>query len=161
MLQRPKIVVIGSLNVDKTLRVPPIPAPGETITATAAFTCLGGKGANQALAAARAGGDVTLIGCVGEDDFGTRYIEHLRREGIHTGAILKAGPSTGWAFITVDDVGENCIVVSPGANHALTSAHVKEHAAIIRPAAALLLQLECPLPSVLHGSASPPRRGSR
>lgn len=62
MPQHPKIVVIGSLNVDHTLRVPHIPAPGETLTATAAFTCLGGKGANQALAAARAGGDVTLIG---------------------------------------------------------------------------------------------------
>lgn len=161
MPQRPKIVVIGSLNVDHTLRVPHIPAPGETITATAAFTCLGGKGANQALAAARAGGDVTLIGCVGEDDFGTRYIEHLRSEGIHTAAILKAGPSTGCAFITVDDAGENSIVVSPGANHALTPIHVDEHAALIRSAAALLLQLECPLPPCFTQSASPPQRESR
>jgi hypothetical protein len=114
MLQRPKIVVIGSLNVDHTLRVPHIPGPGETRTATAAFTCQGGKGANQALAAARAGGDVTLIGCVGEDDFGTRYIDHLRSEGIHTGAVMRAGPSTGCAFITVDHAGENSIVASPG-----------------------------------------------
>ena len=150
MPQPPKIVVIGSLNVDHTLRVPHIPTPGETLTATAAFTCFGGKGANQALAAARAGGDVTLIGCVGEDDAGTRYIEHLRSEGIHTGAIMKAGPSTGCAFITVDDSGENSIVVSPGANHALMPIHVDEHAALIRSAAALLLQLECPLPTVLH-----------
>jgi ribokinase len=72
MSQSPKIVVIGSLNMDHTLRVPHIPAPGETLTATAAFTCFGGKGANQALAAARAGGDVALFGCVGEDDFGAR-----------------------------------------------------------------------------------------
>ena len=150
MHRPPKIVVIGSLNVDHTLRVPHIPAPGETLTATAAFMCLGGKGANQALAAARAGGDVTLIGSVGEDDAGTRYIEHLRSEGIHTGAIMKAGPSTGCAFITVDDAGENSIVVSPGANHALMPIHVEEHAALIRSAAALLLQLECPLPTVLH-----------
>jgi sugar/nucleoside kinase (ribokinase family) len=111
---------------------------------------VGGKGANQPLAAARAGGDVTLIGCVGEDDAGTRCIEHLRSEGIHTGAIMKAGPSTGCAFITVDDAGENSIVVSPGANHALMPIHVDEHAALIRSAAALLLQLECPLPTVLH-----------
>jgi ribokinase len=150
MPRPPKIVVIGSLNVDHTLRVPHIPAPGETLTAAAAFTCFGGKGANQALAAARAGGDVTLIGCVGEDDAGTRCIEHLRSEGIHTGAIMKAGPSTGCAFITVDDAGENSIVVSPGANHALMPIHVDEHAALIRSAAALLLQLECPLPTVLH-----------
>jgi ribokinase len=87
---------------------------------------------------------------VGEDDAGTRYIEHLRSEGIHTGAIMKAGPSTGCAFITVDDSGENSIVVSPGANHALMPIHVDEHAALIRSAAALLLQLECPLPTVLH-----------
>ena len=149
-LQRPKIVVIGSLNVDHTLRVSHIPAPGETLTATAAFMSLGGKGANQALAAARAGGDVTLIGCVGDDDFGTRCIEHLRREGIHIGAIMKDGPSTSCAFITVDDAGENSIVVSPGANHALMPMHVEEHAALIRSTAALLLQLECPLPTVLH-----------
>jgi ribokinase len=150
MLQPPKIVVVGSLNVDHTLRVPHIPAPGETLTASASFTCFGGKGANQALAAARAGGDVTLIGCVGEDDFGARYIEHLRSEGIHTGAIVKAGPSTGCAFITVEDSGENSIVVSPGANHALRPLHVEEHAALIRSAAGLLLQLECPLPGVLR-----------
>ena len=150
MLPHPQIVVIGSMNVDHTLRVPHIPAAGETITATATFTCLGGKGATQSLAGARAGGDVTLIGCVGEDDFGTRYIEHLRSEGIHTGAIMKAGQSTGCAFIPVDDTGENSIVVSPGANHALTPTHVEEHAALIRSAAALLLQLECPLPTVLH-----------
>ena len=150
MPQHPKIVIIGSMNVDHTLRVPHIPAAGETITTTATFTFLGGKGANQALAAARAGGDVTLIGCVGEDDFGTRYIEHLCSEGIHTGGIMKAGPSTGCAFITVDDAGENRIVVSPGANHALMPLHVEEHAALIRSAAALLLQLECPLPTVRH-----------
>ena len=150
MLQRPKIVVIGSLNVDHTLRVPHIPAPGETLTASGSFICLGGKGANQALAAARAGGDVALIGCVGEDDFGTRYIEHLRSEGIRTDAIVKVGPSTGCAFITVDASGENSIVVSPGANHSLTHVHVEEHAAAIRSAAALLLQLECPLPTVLR-----------
>ncbi len=114
MSQHAKIVVIGSLNVDHTLRVPHITEPGETLTATAAFTCLRGKGANQALAATRAGEDVTLIGCMGEDDFCTRYIGRLRSEGIHTGAIMKAVPSTGCAFISVDDTGENSIVVSPG-----------------------------------------------
>ena len=149
MLPHPKVVVVGSLNVDHTLRVPHIPHPGETLTASASFTCLGGKGANQALAAARAGADITLIGCVGGDDFGTRHIAHLRGEGIHTGAIRRAGPATGCAFITVDDAGENCIVVSPGANHALTPTHLEEHAALIRSSAALLLQLECPLPTVL------------
>jgi ribokinase len=147
---RPKIVVIGSLNIDHTLRVPRIPAPGETLTASSAFMCFGGKGANQAVAAARAGGDVTLIGCVGDDDFGSRYIEHLLAEGIHTDAIKKAPATTGSAFITVDDAGENSIVVNPGANHALQPHHLDVHAAVIRAASVLLLQLECPLPSVLH-----------
>jgi sugar/nucleoside kinase (ribokinase family) len=107
------------------------------------------KGANQALAAARAGGDVRLIGCVGEYDFGTRYIEHLHTEGIHPGAIMKTGPSTGCAFITFDEGGEKT-VVSPGANHCLTPLHIVGHATLIRSAAALLLRLECPLPTVLH-----------
>jgi ribokinase len=74
----------------------------------------------------------------------------LRSEGIHTGAIKKAGPATGCAFITVDDAGENSIVVSPGANHALMPVQIDEHAALIRTAAAILLQLECPLPTVLR-----------
>jgi ribokinase len=150
MNNRPKIVVIGSLNVDHTLRVPHLPAPGETLTASDSFTCLGGKGGNQALAAARAGGDVTLIGCVGEDDSGTRYIEHLRNEGIYTGAIISAGASTGCAFITVEDSGANSIIVSPGANQYLTPLHVEKHGALVRSAGALLLQLECPLPVVLR-----------
>ena len=147
------IAVVGSLNVDHTLRVPRIPAPGETITASDASTCFGGKGANQAVAAARAGGDVTLIGCVGDDNDGTRYIALLRSEGIHTRAITKAAMPTGSAFITVDDTGENCIVVSPGANHALQPHHLDACAEIIRTASALLLQLECPLPAVLHAAA--------
>lgn len=153
MNPRPKIVVVGSLNVDHTLRVPRRPAPGETLTASGAFTCFGGKGANQSLAAARAGGDVTLIGCVGDDDFGARYLQYLRSEGIHTGAITKASVPTGSAFILVDDAGENSIVFNPGANHALRPHHLDDQATTIRAAAALLLQLECPLPTVLHAAS--------
>ena len=74
MASAPSIVVVGSLNVDHTLRVPHIAAPGETLTSSSMLTCFGGKGANQAVAAARAGGRVAMIGCVGLDDFGTRYI---------------------------------------------------------------------------------------
>jgi ribokinase len=150
MSERPKIVVVGSLNVDHTLKVPRIPAPGQTIMASGALTSFGGKGANQALAAARAGGDVALIGCVGDDDFGGRYIQHLRAEGIAVEGIVKATVPTGSAFITVDDAGENAIVVNPGANAALEPHHLDTHAAIIRSAAALLLQFECPLPTVCH-----------
>ncbi|MES2598390.1 MAG: ribokinase [Verrucomicrobiota bacterium] len=148
----PKIVVVGSLNVDHTLRVPRIPAPGETLTASRMLTCFGGKGANQAVAAARAGGSVAMIGCVGVDDFGTRYIEHLKSEGIDTSGILRSETPTGSAFIAVDDRGENSIIVNPGANHVITPEDIEKHAELIRSADALLLQLECQL-SVVRRAA--------
>jgi ribokinase len=148
MTSAPSIVVVGSLNVDHTLRVPRIPAPGETLTSSSMLTCFGGKGANQAVAAARAGGRVAMIGCVGVDDFGTRYIEALKAEGIDTSGVLRSETPTGSAFIAVDDAGENSIIVNPGANHAITVADLEKHAELIRRADALLLQLECPLPVV-------------
>jgi ribokinase len=146
--KRPSIVVVGSLNVDHTLRVPRIPAPSETLTSSSMLTCFGGKGANQAVAAARAGGRVAMIGCVGVDDFGTRYIEALKAEGIDTSGVLRSETPTGSAFIAVDDAGENSIIVNPGANHATTPADIENQAERIRAADALLLQLECPLPVV-------------
>lgn len=142
---RPRIAVVGSLNVDHTLSVPHIPAPGETLTASGMLTCLGGKGANQAVAAARAGGAVSMIGCVGEDDFGTRYIEALQKEGIDTTGVLRSAMPTGSAFIAVDDHGENSIIVNAGANHAIAPEDLERHAGLIRGAEVLLLQLECPL----------------
>jgi ribokinase len=144
----PKVVVVGALNIDYTLRVPRIPAPGETLTARSMFSCLGGKGANQAIAAARAGARAALIGCVGEDESGTRYIEALKKEGIDTRGMQRSSTPTGVAFIVVDDAGENSIIVNLGANHEVTKAQVERHAALIREADALLLQLECPLPVV-------------
>lgn len=144
-VQRPKIVVVGSLNVDHTLRVPHIPAPGETLAASGMLTCFGGKGANQAVAAVRAGGAVSMIGCVGQDDFGARYMEALNSEGIDTTGVLRSGMPTGSAFIAVDDRGENSIIVNAGANHAITTEDVEKYAGLIRGADALLLQLECPL----------------
>jgi ribokinase len=143
--KRPRIVVVGSLNVDHTLRVPHIPAPGETLAASGMLTCFGGKGANQAVAAARAGGAVSIIGCVGLDDFGARYLEALESEGIDTTGVLRSAMPTGSAFIAVDDHGENSIIVNAGANHAITPEDVEKHAGLIRGADALLLQLECPL----------------
>ncbi|WP_395737713.1 ribokinase [Prosthecobacter sp.] len=147
-MQRPKIVVVGSLNVDHTLRVPRIPAPGETLSASGMLTCFGGKGANQAVAAARAGGAVCMIGCVGQDDFGTRYVEYLHSEGIDTTGIIRSAAPTGSAFIAVDDRGENSIIVNAGANHAITLKDIENQAELIRGADAVLLQLECPLPVV-------------
>ena len=144
-MQRPRIVVVGSLNVDSTFRVPRIPAPGETLTASGMLTCFGGKGANQAVAAARAGGHVSLIGCIGSDDPGRRYLEHLAAEQIDTAGIVRRDAATGSAMIAVDDQGENCIIVNPGANHALTVGQIEQQAQRIQEAEVLLLQLECPL----------------
>jgi len=153
MQPQPRIVVVGSLNVDYTLRVPRIPEPGETLTASLMLTCFGGKGANQAVAAARAGSSVSLIGCVGKDEAGRRYVEALQSEGIDTSGILSSDLPTGSAFIAVDDAGENTIIVNPGANHFMDDAHLESHAHLIRSADALLLQLECPL-GVVRRAAS-------
>lgn len=153
MKQAPRIVVVGSLNVDQTLRVPRIPAPGETLLARGALTCFGGKGANQAVAAARAGGRVRMIGCVGDDDHGVRYQERLVAEGIDPAGVITAQSTpTGSAFITVDDAGENTIVVHSGANHELSEEHVDELSSHFEGAAAVLLQLECPLPAVVRAA---------
>lgn len=144
----PVIGVVGSLNVDYTFRVSRIPAPGETLTACGLMKCFGGKGANQAIAAARAGARVRFIGCVGEDEHGTRYLEHLRTEAIDTAGIRRVAEPTGSAYIAVDDAGENSIIVNPGANYTLTPSQIDTHAALIGSVRALLLQLECPLAAV-------------
>jgi ribokinase len=153
------ITVVGSLNVDHTLRVPRLPAPGETLTSRGLHTCFGGKGANQAVAAARAGARVRFLGCVGDDDHGTRYVEHLRAEGIDTTGISRAAEPTGSAFIALDDAGENAIIVNPGANHALTPQQIDAHADLIASARALLLQLECPLAAVQRAAQIARRAG--
>ena len=149
---RPKIVVVGSLNVDHTFRVPRIPAPGETLTSSSAMLCLGGKGANQAVAAARAGGEVSLVGAVGWDDFGSRYLAHLQEEGIDITRVHRCDAPTGSAFIAVDDAGENCIIVNPGANHEITAAYINGCRTILESSDVLLLQLECPLPAVARAA---------
>ncbi len=89
-----------------------------------------------------------MIGGVGVDDFGARYLEALKAEGIDTSGVLRSETPTGSAFIAVDDAGENSIIVNPGANHVITVADIEKHAELIRRADALLLQLECPLPVV-------------
>jgi len=149
MISEPTVLVVGSLNVDHTFRVRHIPAPGETLTAAEAFTCFGGKGANQAIAAVRAGACVEMIGCVGDDDSGNAYRDHLIAEGIDTNNVVATSDTaTGSAFITVDDSGENAIVVHPGANRALIPEMIEAAVPAFSDADVLLLQLECPLPAV-------------
>jgi ribokinase len=145
------IAVVGSLNVDILADVQRLPRPGETVVATQLTRRFGGKGANQALAAARQGARVTMIGCVGDDPEGRTYMDQLRREGITVSTMKTArATSTGTAFITVAaDNAENQIIVYPGANGQLTAAAVRNQRSRIAVASALLVQFEIPLEAVL------------
>ena len=142
------LTVIGSLNVDYLASVERLPRPGETRTASALEVRFGGKGANQAVAAARQGAKVRLIGCVGQDAEGRAYLPRLRREGIDVRWVRRVrGKPTGRAFIALDGQGENFIVVASGANHALRPSHLC--AAQFRGAALLLVQMEVPVATVV------------
>lgn len=142
----PRICVLGSVNLDLVIQTPRFPQPGETVLGGPFETFAGGKGANQAVAAARLGAQVNFLGCVGDDDGGRLARSAFEDAGVDcTGLDTRAGMHTGIGVITVNPEGENHIVVAPGANHAMDAAWVAEHAATIRAAQALLLQLEVPL----------------
>src|SRR5881628_3393525 len=112
------IVVIGSINMDLVCRTPHMPVGGETILGSDFVTVPGGKGANQAVAAAKLGGDVHMVGRVGDDDFGRRLLNGLQKHNVRTDhVIVSEGVASGTAMILVDRKGENSIVVAPGANH--------------------------------------------
>ncbi len=148
-----RITVLGSLNMDLVIRAPRHPRPGETLTGGAFRTFPGGKGANQAVAAARAGGQVTMIGAVGQDAFGDALVAGLRADGVDTSCVGRSREATGVALITVSASGENTIVIAPGANGTLTPETVAAHAQQIATADVLLLQLEAPLPVVEAAAA--------
>ncbi|HJU49453.1 MAG TPA: ribokinase [Pseudogulbenkiania sp.] len=144
----PKIVVIGSINMDLVALCPRFPAPGETLIGERFFTCHGGKGANQAVAARRLGAEVMLVGRVGDDGFGRELLAGLQQEGVDTRHVaVTSGVASGVATITVSG-GENAIVVVPGANHALSPDDVRQAEADIAAADVLLTQLEIPLATV-------------
>ena len=148
-MSAPRIVVVGSSNTDMVVKSERIPVPGETVVGGEFVMAAGGKGANQAVAAARLGAEVTFVAKVGDDLFGNQAVEGYRREGILTDWILKDPHShTGVALILVDAQGENSISVASGANHALTPEDVRLAAERIRAADVLLLQLETPLDTV-------------
>ena len=138
-------VVVGSCIVDFCVSVPRLPEPGETVLADSVTRSLGGKGANQATALRRLGGEVAIVACVGCDDFGEAFLDFFRQEGIETG-FLHRDPSapTGMAFPMVLPGGGNAIVAAPSASMRLPEAAVAAAAARIRQAAALLVQLEVP-----------------
>jgi ribokinase len=149
MSQRPLIVVVGSLNADLVSRVAHLPAPGETVSALAYDTYCGGKGGNQACAAAKLGGRVALIGCVGDDEAGRMLTGSLRAAGADvSGVDVVGGVPSGTALVTVDAGGQNQIIVVPGANQALTPDRLGRHRDLLAAAAVVLLQLEVPLETV-------------
>jgi ribokinase len=147
-----QVVVVGSLNMDLVARAPRLPNPGETLIGRWFSTSPGGKGANQAVAAARLGAPTAMIGCVGEDDFGTRLRSGLESDGIDCRAVHSWSGPSGVALIVVGDEGANGIVVVPGANGVLSPADVDRHEALIAAARVVALQLETPLATVAHAA---------
>jgi ribokinase len=146
-----RIVVVGSSNTDLVVRAPTLPAAGQTVLGTSFFRAAGGKGANQAVAAARLGARVTLVARVGRDEFGEASVSNLQREGIDTSfVIMDPDAPSGVALIIVTDEGENAIAVAPGANALLEPEDVDRAAEEIESADILLLQLETPMPTVAH-----------
>jgi ribokinase len=157
----PRILVIGSANVDFTVAVSRLPKPGETVTEGALVVNHGGKGANQAVAARRLGGDVRLIACVGDDDSGRGIAAALARDGVGVAglAVSRAG-ATGTALIIVDADGRNQIAVAPGANRHLTVEHVLARREDFAWAEVVVCQLEVPLETVAAALAEARRHGA-
>jgi len=151
MTNRPQLTVLGSLNMDISVTVPRLPGPGATVVGSAARFTPGGKGANQAVAAARLGAAVRMVGCLGDDEFGRQLLAALRTEGVNVGALrVVPGVPTGLAMISVDQAGENLITVAPGANHQVGPADV---AAAESNRDILVISAEIPAPAIIEALA--------
>lgn len=143
------LIVVGSLNMDLVVRAPRHPRPGETLIGSQFQTFPGGKGANQAVAAARLGAKVRMIGRVGQDAFGDALLQTARQDGVDTTFICRdPNAATGVALITLDQAGQNTIVVASGANMQVSAQDIEQAAAAFEGASLLLMQLECPLEAV-------------
>ena len=151
--QGPLVVVVGSINVDYVMRVPRRPAPGETVSGAVLEIHSGGKGANQAVAAARCGAAVEMVGRVGEDAAGQSRMADLAGEGVSTAHVLPTQKvATGAAFISVTPDGENSIISAPGANGVLSLEDVDAAASVISRAGVVVAQLEVPLAAVARAA---------
>jgi ribokinase len=156
-----KILVLGSSNVDLILRIPRFPKPGETLIGQDLVTAYGGKGANQAIAARRLGGDVTFITKLGNDPFGQSYRKYLIQNGLGARGLLQSSElPTGVALIELTPRGENRIIVSPGANAALSARDLKNFSRVWKDIRVLLTQLEIPLATVRTGLMTARRHGA-
>ena len=157
-----KIIVVGSMNIDMVVKTSHIPAPGETVLGGSFFMNPGGKGANQAVSVARLGGDVTFIGKIGDDIFGKQSAQLFDDEGVDTDGILSQEDSpSGIALITVDDHGENSIVVAPGANAKLLPEDVRQVLDQYPESKILLMQLEIPMQTVDYTARLAHKRGMK
>jgi len=145
------VVVIGSLNMDLVVKVNRKPEWGETLLGSNFFVSPGGKGGNQAYAASKLGASVTMIGCVGDDLFGEQLIKNLKETGTDISCIEKVkAESTGVAMININMVGDNSIIVAPGANNLVTPDFVRKHEDVISKAKVVMIQLEIPIDTVLE-----------
>ncbi len=155
-----EIVVVGSSNTDMVIKSEHLPGPGETVLGGEFFMNPGGKGANQAVAAARLGGQVVFIAKLGDDIFGQEAVQGFRNEGINTDFIaVDPDEPSGVATIMVDDKGENCIAVASGANNTLSPADIDNAMEPIDAADILLMQLETPIPTIEHVAALGSEKG--
>ena len=145
----PRVAVVGSINQDLVVHAIRVPQAGETVVGQSFAISAGGKGANQAVALARLGMDVTMVGCVGADSFGTKVQAALDREGVRTGSITTVPGPSGTALVQVEQRGENRITIIPGANAALGPQHLESHWHDLGQCAMILTQLETPMPATL------------
>ena len=145
------VLIVGSANVDVSVSAPRLPQAGETVMGDTSLVSVGGKGANQVVAAARCGARAQFVGRVGNDAFGRMVLDCLGDAGVGTRDLAVAtGMPTGLATISVDAAGQNCIVVVPGANAALSPADIDALVPDLHDVAVIVLQLEIPLPTVYH-----------
>jgi ribokinase len=150
-LKKPKIVVVGSINMDLVVKSSKFPLPGETVIGSDMQTFPGGKGANQAVAASKLGAEVQMVGCVGDDVFGEDLIENLKINRVGTDFVRKIkDKSSGIAMIIVSENGQNSIVLAPGANMIVNKELVKKAENVIKNSDALIVQFEIPLDIVFY-----------
>ncbi|UJP40745.1 ribokinase [Cellulomonas palmilytica] len=155
------VVVVGSVNADLVVRVDRHPSPGETLLGTSSVTLPGGKGANQAVAAARQGARVAIVGAVGDDPYAHVALSALRAADVDLTHVAQVTGATGLAVVTLAASGENTIVVVPGANAQVTESSVATATEVVAAAAVCVMQLEIPLPTVEHAARLAHHHGTR
>jgi ribokinase len=143
-----RILVIGSSNADMIMKLPKLPARGETVTDGEFMQTFGGKGANQAVAAARAGGNVSFVSCVGQDSLGDQMVENFRRDGIDVSHMLRSTLPSGAALIMFDQRGDNYLAVAPGSNYEIHPEHIDGLKELIAGSSMVVLQMEIPADTI-------------